>query len=56
MYSSIFKFNTYEVAERFHMNMDDYAKFTILLGDDELFWLVTNRLAIKLMKKGYEMA
>lgn len=56
MTSTFFKFNTIEAAERFHMNMDDYSKYTIMLGDNELYWLVTNRDAVLLMKMGYEMA
>lgn len=53
---SCFKFNTLEVAERFHQNMVDYGKHAIILGDDNRFWIVTNRQALKLLKIGYELA
>lgn len=54
--STFFKFNTIEAAERFHMNMDDYSKYTMVLGYAGQFWLVTNRDAVLLMRMGYERA
>jgi hypothetical protein len=52
---TIFKFNTIGTARLF---MDHAIRhcWTIILGDDQLFWVVTFRYASKLMKQGYEEA
>lgn len=50
------KFNTLGAAERFHQNMPTFSKYSIMLGDNDLFWIVTNREASILMKAGYELA
>jgi len=51
---TIFKFNTLGAAKSF----TDHAKkiWQIILGDDELFWVVTPAYATKLLRQGYELA
>jgi len=51
-----FKFTTLSNAREFRYKMNQYSKFSIVLGDNELFWIVTNKEASKLVKAGYEMA
>lgn len=50
------KFNNISTAISYRDHCNEPAKWTIILGDDELFWLVTNREASRLMKQGYELA
>jgi hypothetical protein len=50
------KFNNISTAKGFHYCMNEYSKHTIIMGDDGLFWIVTNRQASALVKAGYEIA
>ncbi len=50
----MFKFNTLVNAKDF---VNRAIKiWMIVLGDDELFWVVTPAQAAKLVKQGYELA
>ena len=51
-----FKFNTLSIANDFIDKAIKPASLTIVLGDDELFWVVTRREAGILKKAGYSMA
>ena len=53
-HETIFKFNTMAAADSFI----NHAKkiWMIIMGDDELFWVVTPAYATRLMKQGYELA
>ena len=51
---TIFKFNTPWAAKSFS---DRAIKiWQIILGDDELFWVVTPAHATRLLRQGYELA
>lgn len=52
----MFKFSDYNRAKEFHYQMNEYSKHTIVLGDNNKFWIVTNRHASILVKQGYELA
>jgi hypothetical protein len=49
-----FKFNTLAMAESFTARTRKIM--LIMLGDDDLFWVVTPRHAAQLEKLGYEYA
>lgn len=49
-----FKFNTLAMAESFTVRAKKIM--LIMLGDDELFWVVTPSRAAQLEKLGYEYA
>ena len=51
---TMFKFNTLAMAESFTARAKKIM--LIMLGDDELFWVVTPRHAAQLEKQGYEYA
>jgi hypothetical protein len=50
------KFNNLSTAISYKERCIEPSKWTIVLGDDELFWLVTNKEASTLIKFGYEIA
>ena len=52
----MFKFTDYNLAKEFHYQMNEYSKHTIIMGDDNKFWIVTNKKASELVKQGYELA
>ena len=52
---TIFKFNTLGTAIFFTEHAIKHC-WTIMLGDDELFWVVTFSHAARLMRQGYEEA
>ena len=52
---TIFEFNTLRAAKSFTEHEIRHC-WTIILGDNELFWVVTFRHAAKLIKQGYEEA
>jgi hypothetical protein len=52
---TIFKFNSLGAARDFTEHAIRRC-WTIILGDDELFWVVTFRHAAKLVSQGYEEA
>ena len=52
---TIFEFNTLGAARGFTETAKRHC-WTIILGDNELFWVVTFRHAAKLIKQGYEEA
>lgn len=51
----MYKFSQLSNARQFVMNSINWAKWSIVLGCDGLFWVVTNREASRLIKNGYEM-
>ena len=51
---NIFKFNTLAAAKRF--SQSTIKASVIMLGDDELFWVVSLATMVRLMRGGYELA
>jgi hypothetical protein len=51
---TIFKFNTFSIATSFINRANKI--WMIVLGDDELFWVVTPAHATRLLRQGYELA
>ncbi len=52
---TIFKFNTLWAANSFIEHAIKHC-WTVVLGDDELFWVVTLSYAARLQREGYELA
>lgn len=52
---SALKYNSRATALNFCNTAIHPGKWSIILGDNNLFWVVTNREASILMKSGYEM-
>lgn len=50
------KFNNLSTALSYRDHCVSPSMWSIIMGDDELFWFVTNREASRLMKQGYELA
>lgn len=55
-FNSISKYNTLESAKSARLRTALPSKWSIILGDNNLFWVVTNREADYLTKNGYELA
>jgi len=51
---TMFKFNTWGAAASFKDHSTQAC--IIVLGDDDLFWMVTPSHASRLLKQGYELA
>jgi hypothetical protein len=51
---TIYKFNTLGAAKSFAYHAPKI--WMIIMGDDELFWVVTPAHAERLVKQGYELA
>lgn len=51
----MFKFNTPQRASNFLVKMENPGRYSLILGDDNLVWVVTNREAGRLISQGYEM-
>lgn len=51
----IAKFTYLKIAKAFINHCTHPGKWSIVLGDDMKYWVVTNRQASKLVKQGYEI-
>lgn len=55
-FNSISKYNTLKSAKGARLRTALPSKWSIVHGDNNLFWLVTNREADYLAKNGYSLA
>lgn len=51
--NAILKYTSLQTAKSSIENMINPGKWSIILGDDMKYWVVTNRDASNLMKQGY---
>jgi hypothetical protein len=50
-----YKFNTFKNANSFRLGSIQPGKWSIILGDNNLYFVVTNREASVLINSGYEL-
>ena len=50
------EFTSLATAISYRERSPEYAKLSIIMGDNGRFWLLTNRLASILINSGYELA
>ncbi len=50
------EFNSLSVAISYLERCVNSSKYKIVLGDNERFWILSNRLTMILLKAGYELA